>query len=207
MLKAYFNKNVIEAGLDEAGRGCLAGPVVAAAVILPKGYKNKWLNDSKQLSKIDRDELRLEIETKALVFAVAQASHQEIDKLNILQASILAMHRAVAIISEKICPEHLLIDGNKFIPYPMIPHTCVVNGDGKYLNIAAASILAKTHRDDLMQKLSVDFPIYNWERNLGYPTLFHRKAVLEHGFSPYHRLTFKVKVKDNEMERIENFED
>jgi ribonuclease HII len=193
MLKAYFNKLYIEAGLDEAGRGCLAGPVTAAAVILPKKYRNKWLNDSKQLSAKDRFELKEEIENKALAFAVATADHAEIDKINILQASFLAMHRAVEILSEKIVPEHLLIDGNRFSPYPMVPHTCIIKGDGKYLSIAAASILAKTNRDIFMEKIALEYPQYKWEENMGYPTIFHRKAIKEHGFTPYHRLTFKVK--------------
>lgn len=193
MLKAYFNKNYIEAGVDEAGRGCLAGPVTAAAVILPQKYRNKWLNDSKQLSSKDRDELRLEIENKALAYAVATASHTEIDAINILQASFLAMHRALDKITEKIIPEHLIIDGNRFSPYPMIPHTCIIKGDAKYLSIAAASILAKTHRDQYMHELAKAYPQYKWHQNMGYPTIFHRNAIKEHGFSPHHRLTFKVK--------------
>jgi ribonuclease HII len=193
MLKSYYNKLYIEAGLDEAGRGCLAGPVTAAAVILPKKYRNKWLNDSKQLSAKDRFELKTEIENKALAYAVATADHIEIDRINILQASFLAMHRAVEILAEKIVPEHLLIDGNRFSPYPMIPHTCIIKGDGKYLSIAAASILAKTNRDIFMEKISLEHPQYRWEENMGYPTVYHRKAIKEHGYTPYHRLTFKVK--------------
>ncbi len=193
MLKPYFNKNYIEAGVDEAGRGCLAGPVTAAAVILPQKYRNKWLNDSKQLSAKDREELRFEIEAKAIVFGVATADHKEIDKINILQASFLAMHRAIDIISEKVIPEHLIIDGNRFSPYRMIAHTCLIKGDAKYLSIAAASILAKTYRDETMQKLAEEYPQYRWEQNMGYPTIFHRNAVKEFGFSPYHRLTFKVR--------------
>jgi ribonuclease HII len=193
MLLAYYNKNVIEAGLDEAGRGCLAGPVVAAAVILPKGYKNALLNDSKKLTKQQRNFLRIEIEKEALIYAVAEATNQEIDQINILKASFLAMHRAIDKISEYIIPEHLLIDGNRFTPYPMLPHTCIVKGDGKYLSIAAASILAKTYRDDIMEKLAEEYPIYKWHQNAGYPTIFHRKTILEHGFSPHHRLTFRVR--------------
>jgi ribonuclease HII len=193
MLKAYYNKLYIEAGIDEAGRGCLAGPVTAAAVILPKKYRNKWLNDSKQLSAKDRFELKEEIENKAIAFAVATADHTEIDKINILQASFLAMHRAVEIMAEKIIPEHLLIDGNRFSPYPMIPHTCIIKGDGKYLAIAAASILAKTNRDIFMEKIALEHPEYKWEENMGYPTVYHRKAIKEHGYTSYHRLTFKVK--------------
>jgi ribonuclease HII len=192
-LKSYYNKEAIEAGLDEAGRGCLAGPVVAAAVILPKDYEHPWLNDSKQLTKEQRNELRIEIEKEALVFAVAEASNHEIDQINILKASFLAMHRAVDKISEKLRPEHLLIDGNRFVPYPLIPHTCIVKGDAKFLSIAAASILAKTYRDDLMEKLAEEFPQYKWHENAGYPTPFHRKAILEHGFTPHHRMTFKVR--------------
>ncbi len=194
MLLSYFNKNYVEAGLDEAGRGCLAGPVVAAAVILPKDYEHPWLNDSKQLNKEQRLELRTEIEKSALVWAVAEASNTEIDQINILKASFLAMHRAVDQISEKIQPEHLLVDGNRFTPYPMIPHTCVIKGDGKYLSIAAASILAKTYRDELMEELAQQYPRYKWHENAGYPTIFHRKAILEYGYTPYHRMTFRVRV-------------
>lgn len=194
MLLPYFNQNYVEAGLDEAGRGCLAGPVVAAAVILPKDYQNELLNDSKQLTKEQRVALRIEIERDALVWAVAEASNQEIDEINILKASFLAMHRAVDKISEKLKPEHLLVDGNRFTPYPMLPHTCIVKGDGKYLSIAAASILAKTYRDDIMENLALEYPQYKWQQNAGYPTIFHRKAILEFGFTPHHRMTFKVRV-------------
>ena len=194
MLLPYYNQNYTEAGLDEAGRGCLAGPVVAAAVILPKDYEHPWLNDSKQLNKDQRLELRTEIEKSALVWAVAEASNIEIDKINILKASFLAMHRAVEKISEKIIPEHLLVDGNRFSPYPMIPHTCIVKGDGKFLSIAAASILAKTYRDELMEKLAAEYPMYKWHENAGYPTIYHRKAIQQHGFTPYHRMTFRVRV-------------
>lgn len=194
MLLPYFNQNYVEAGLDEAGRGCLAGPVVAAAVILPKDYQNELLNDSKKLTKEQRVALRIEIERDALVWAVAEASNQEIDEINILKASFLAMHRAVDKISEKLKPEHLLVDGNRFTPYPMLPHTCIVKGDGKYLSIAAASILAKTYRDDVMENLALEYPQYKWQQNAGYPTIFHRKAILEFGFTPHHRMTFKVRV-------------
>ena len=192
MLHSYYNSNCIEAGLDEAGRGCLAGPVVAAAVILPKDYRHSLLNDSKQLSKQERLILRVEIEKDALAYAVAEASHEEIDKINILKASFLAMHRAVEKLTLR--PEHLLIDGNRFTPYPLIPHTCIVKGDAKFLSIAAASILAKTYRDDLMEKLALEFPHYRWHQNAGYPTLFHKKAIKEHGFTPFHRLTFKSEI-------------
>ena len=192
MLRPCYNSSCIEAGVDEAGRGCLAGPVVAAAVILPPDYENEWLNDSKQLRKEDRNQLRTEIENIAVAFAVGQASHEEIDKINILQASFLAMHRAIEQLSTR--PDHLLIDGNRFSPYPLIPHTCIVKGDAKFMNIAAASILAKTYRDEIMEILSLEYPQYKWEANAGYPTIFHRKAIQEHGFTPYHRMTFRVKV-------------
>ena len=189
MLKSYFDKNLIEAGCDEAGRGCLAGPVYASAVILPKKYKNKWLNDSKQLTDKDRYELRPEIEEKAITWAVGIVDNVEIDKINILKASMKAMH--LAIDKLKIRPEHLLIDGNRFPVYALIPHTCIVKGDSKFLSIAAASILAKTYRDDLMEELSMLFPAYGWEKNAGYPTLKHRKAILEFGITVHHRLTYR----------------
>jgi ribonuclease HII len=189
MLLSFYNKNYIEAGLDEAGRGCLAGPVVAAAVILPKDYEHPLLNDSKQLTASQRYLLKEEIKRDALAYCIAEASHEEIDKINILRASILAMHRAVDGLDLK--PEHLLIDGNRFVPYPMIPHTCIVKGDAKFLAIAAASILAKTFRDELMENLAKTFPNYAWEKNAGYPTIFHRKAIIQHGITPHHRLTFR----------------
>jgi ribonuclease HII len=188
-LWSYYNKHVIEAGLDEAGRGCLAGPVVAAAVILPKDYVHSLLNDSKQLTKKQRNRLREEIIKDALAYEVAQASEAEIDKINISKASFLAMHRAVEAL--KIQPEHLLVDGNRFVNYPLIPHTCIVKGDEKFLSIAAASILAKTYRDDLMEELGLEFPSYRWHENAGYPTIHHRNAILQNGLTPYHRLTFK----------------
>jgi ribonuclease HII len=190
-LKSYYNYEAIEAGLDEAGRGCLAGPVVAAAVILPKNYEHSWLNDSKQLTKTQRNQLRIEIQKDALAWAIAEASNEEIDQINILKASFLAMHRAVEKLS--IVPEHLLIDGNRFTPFPLIPHTCIIKGDAKFLSIAAASILAKTYRDDLMEQLSEEFPQYKWQQNAGYPTIFHRKAIAEFGLTKWHRLTFRVK--------------
>jgi ribonuclease HII len=192
MLLSFFNKNYIEAGLDEVGRGCLAGPVVAAAVILPKDYEHKLLNDSKQLTKEQRNLLKIEIEKDALAYAIAEASNQEIDKINILKASFLAMHRAVDTL--KIKPEHLLIDGNRFNPYSMIPHTCIIKGDSKYFSIAAASILAKIYRDDLMEKLALEFSEYGWQHNAGYPTPFHKKAIAKYGFTPHHRLTFKSSI-------------
>lgn len=194
MLLRCYNNACVEAGLDEAGRGCLAGPVVASAVILPKDYENELLNDSKQLTKEERNILRKEIEQVAVAWAVASASSGEIDRINILQASFLAMHRAIDAVLPVCRPEHLLIDGNRFTPYPMIPHTCVVKGDSKFMAIAAASVLAKTHRDEIMENLALEYPHYRWEENAGYPTIFHRKAILEHGYTPYHRLTFRVRV-------------
>lgn len=190
-LRNFLKKGRLEAGCDEAGRGCLAGPVFAAAVILPSPYRASGLNDSKQLSEKERQALRQEIEQKALAWAVAQVDHQEIDQINILQASFLAMHRAINNLHKS--PEHLLIDGNRFKAFPQIPHTCVVKGDGKFKSIAAASILAKTYRDDYMRQLAQAFPQYGWERNMGYPTAEHRKALAEHGHSPFHRLSFKIK--------------
>ncbi|MBO7651919.1 MAG: ribonuclease HII [Bacteroidales bacterium] len=190
MLKPYFRKNTIEAGCDEAGRGCLAGPVYAAAVILPPDYKNEMLNDSKQLSEKKRDELRTEIERNAISFCVASMDNNEIDQVNILKASILSMHKAVSGLA--VTPQLLLIDGNKFIPYQNIPHKCVVKGDATYMSIAAASILAKTYRDEFMYKIAKEFPEYHWEENKGYPTKAHRKAIEEHGVTKYHRLTYKL---------------
>lgn len=194
MLKASYNEHYIEAGLDEVGRGCLAGPVVAAAVILPKGYVHPGLNDSKQLSRTQRDRLRLDIERDALAWAVAEVSNQEIDRINILKASFLAMHRALDTImaADGVKPEHLLVDGNRFTPYPMIPHTCIIKGDAKFMPIAAASILAKCYRDDLMERLGVLFPQYGWARNAGYPTPVHRKAIQEHGPCEWHRMSFRL---------------
>lgn len=190
MLLPFFQDQLIEAGCDEAGRGCLAGPVFAAAVILPKNFKHDLLNDSKQLNEVQRKSLRIEIEAQALAFAVAQVDHDEIDRINILQASFLAMHRALDQLSLR--PELVLVDGNRFKKYQKLPHQCVVKGDGKYFSIAAASILAKTYRDDFMEKIASEFPQYDWASNKGYPTLKHREAVLQHGFSPYHRRSFKV---------------
>jgi len=190
MLLPFFNRDFVEAGLDEAGRGCLAGPVVAAAVILPPGYENPALNDSKQLLKSERNQLREEIMRDALAWAVGSASNHEIDQINILKASILAMHRAVELLHT--CPEHLLVDGNRFYPYQQIPHTCIIKGDTKYQSIAAASILAKTHRDELMEQLSSEFPVYGWQTNAGYPTIFHRKAIREYGTTQHHRMTFRM---------------
>ena len=190
MLKSYYNFDVVEAGLDEVGRGCLAGPVVAAAVILPRDYKHSFLNDSKQLNKQQRQELEKEIMREAICWAIAEVDNFEIDKINILKASFLAMHRAVDKLNVK--PEHLLVDGNRFTPYPMIPHTCIIKGDAHYLSIAAASILAKNYRDELMAQLSAQFPHYGWEHNVGYPTIHHRKAIGLHGPCNYHRMTFRL---------------
>jgi ribonuclease HII len=194
MLKSFYNSSFIEAGLDEAGRGCLAGPVVAAAVILPKNYTHELLNDSKQLTKNQRETLREDIKKDALAWAVAEVDNLEIDKINILKASFKAMHLAVDQLTLR--PEHLLIDGNRFVNYPLIPHTCIVKGDAKFLSIAAASILAKTHRDDLMETLAVQFPHYGWEHNAGYPTIKHRKGIEQFGTTPYHRMTFRLLAKE-----------
>ncbi len=180
----------IEAGCDEAGRGCLAGAVFAAAVILPPDFSCPELNDSKQLSERQRYALRPLIERSAVSWAIGTVSPEEIDKINILNASFLAMHRAIKQLN--IIPQHLLIDGNRFNPYPNIEHTCIIKGDGKYLSIAAASILAKTYRDDYMMKLHAEYPVYNWDRNKGYPTRKHRDAIKQNGASPYHRMTFQL---------------
>ena len=190
MLLPFFQDQLLEAGCDEAGRGCLAGPVFAAAVILPKNFKHDLLNDSKQLTETQRKALRTEIEQQALAFAVAQVDHDEIDRINILQASFLAMHRALDQL--KINPELILVDGNRFKKYRELPYQCIIKGDGKYFSIAAASILAKTYRDDFMEQIAAEFPAYDWASNKGYPTIKHREAVLAHGFSPYHRRSFRV---------------
>lgn len=190
MLLPYIQENRIEAGCDEAGRGCLAGAVYAAAVILPPDFKNEMLNDSKQLTEKQRYALRSVIEESALAWAVGIVSPEEIDQINILNASFLAMHRAIDQL--KIRPQHLLIDGNRFNPYPGIPHTTIVKGDGKYLSIAAASILAKTYRDDYMNQLHREYPVYDWDHNKGYPTKKHRAAIAEHGISPYHRKSYNL---------------
>ena len=188
-LKPYLT-SFTEAGCDEAGRGCLAGPVVAAAVILPKGYKNKRLNDSKKVSKKLRNELRLDIEKKAISIGIGIVDERKIEKINILQASLLAMH--IAISKLNTVPSHLVIDGNKFNPYPEIEHTCVVKGDGKFLNIAAASIIAKTTRDDIMIELSKKYPNYLWNKNKGYPTKKHKLAISRYGITGNHRKSFKL---------------
>lgn len=193
-LLLYKNRNLIEAGCDEAGRGCLAGPVVAAAVILPANFSNEMLDDSKKLTEAKREILRPIIEKEALAYAVAFVSEKEIDEINILNASFLAMHRAVDQLKER--PEMLLIDGNRFTTYEGIPHECIIKGDGKYLSIAAASILAKTYRDDYMKKIHEEFPFYDWKQNKGYPTKKHRRAILENGDCIHHRKTFTLLPED-----------
>lgn len=190
MLLPFLDSTKIEAGCDEAGRGCLAGSVFAAAVILPKDFSSEELNDSKKLSEKQRYALRPIIEQQALAWAVGIVTPEEIDRINILKASFLAMHRALDQLVLR--PEHLLIDGNRFTPYPSIPNTCVVKGDGKYLSIAAASILAKTYRDDYMMQLHEEYPFYSWDQNKGYPTVKHRNAIRTHGITPYHRKTFTL---------------
>ena len=190
MLLPYYKQGVIEAGCDEAGRGCLAGSVYAAAVILPTDYHNDLLNDSKQLTAKQRYQLRGEIERDAIAWALGIVTAQEIDEMNILRASITAMHRAID--GLKVRPEYLIIDGNRFYPYPGLPHTTIVKGDGKYLSIAAASILAKTYRDDYMKELHQEYPFYGWNHNAGYPTKEHRKGIETHGTTPYHRMTFNL---------------
>lgn len=207
-LLPYFREDLIEAGCDEAGRGCLAGSVYAAAVILPKDYHNERLNDSKQLTAKQRYALREEIERDAIAWAVGIVTPKEIDEMNILRASITAMHRAIDAL--KVRPQHLIIDGNRFYPYKeplaatdsegcqadnrqnVIPHQTIVKGDGKYLSIAAASILAKTYRDDYMRELHKEYPFFGWDRNAGYPTKEHRRGIEEHGTTPYHRMTFNL---------------
>ncbi|HCO85408.1 MAG TPA: ribonuclease HII, partial [Arenibacter sp.] len=188
MLKAFY-KYDLEAGTDEAGRGCLAGPVTAAAVILPKDFSNDSLNDSKILSSTKRDLLRPIIETNATSFGIAHIFPDEIDKINILNASFLAMHKALDQLDTK--PEFIIVDGNRFTPYHNISHACIVKGDGKYLSIAAASILAKTFRDAYMEKIHLEYPMYNWLKNKGYPTKEHREAIRKYGITKYHRKTFR----------------
>lgn len=190
MLLPYLHEDLVEAGCDEAGRGCLAGAVYAAAVVLPKDFRNELLNDSKQLTGKQRHALREVIEREALAWAVGIVSPEEIDKINILNASFLAMHRALDRLSVR--PQHLLIDGNRFRKYGDLPHTTVVKGDGKYLSIAAASVLAKTYRDDYMNGLHKEYPLYGWDGNKGYPTKKHRAAIAAHGTTPYHRMTFNL---------------
>ncbi|MDD5571867.1 MAG: ribonuclease HII [Bacteroidales bacterium] len=190
MLLKFLNQKVIEAGCDEAGRGSLAGPVFAAAVILPPDFENEVLDDSKKLSKKQREDLRFIIEQEAIAYGVAYVDSKTIDKINILNASFLAMHKAIDKLEVK--PELLLIDGNRFNKYSNIPHKCIIKGDGKYASIAAASVLAKTYRDDYMNKIHKEFPDYNWNKNKGYPTKSHRDAILKNGYNKYHRMTYKL---------------
>ncbi len=196
MLKSHFYEGLVEAGCDEAGRGCLAGAVYAAAVILPPDYQNPLLNDSKQLTEHRRYELRTEIERDALAWAVGIVGPEEIDRINILNASILAMHRALDQLTLR--PQAVIVDGNRFKPYYLpssstpLPHTTIVKGDGKYLSIAAASILAKTYRDDYMNRLAQEYPQYDWQRNKGYPTKKHREAIRQYGTTPYHRMSYNL---------------
>ncbi len=190
VLLSHYTSNLIEAGCDEAGRGCLAGPVFAAAVILPRNFSDDILTDSKQLTEKQRNRLRPVIETRAVAWAVASVDAGTIDEINILNASILAMHRAIHKLSHR--PQLLLIDGNRFNPYPGIPHNCIVKGDEKYLSIAAASVLAKTYRDEYMLNIGLEFPMYGWKNNKGYPSKMHRNIIAEFGVTPYHRMTFRM---------------
>lgn len=191
MLKPAFSESgITEAGCDEAGRGCLAGPVFAAAVILPPDYCNPELNDSKKLTALQREKLRVQIEKDAIQWHVALVGPELIDRINILKASFLAMHLAIDQLNPK--PDLLLIDGNRFTPYSGISHHCIIKGDGIYMSIAAASILAKTHRDEYMKALHLDYPEYGWNKNMGYPTAFHRKAIAKYGLTPWNRLTFNI---------------
>jgi ribonuclease HII len=194
MLQSQFTESLIEAGCDEAGRGCLAGPVFAAAVILPKGFRHEWLNDSKQLSEKQREQLRPVIEAESVCWAVSKVEAEEIDRINILNASIKAMHQAIAQLTP--VPELLLIDGNRFKPVLGIVHQCVIRGDSIFMSIAAASILAKTYRDDFMVGLHEQFPHYNWKSNKGYPTIQHRRAIGQHGISPFHRKSYQFEIPE-----------
>ena len=189
MLNHYLHK-ILEAGTDEAGRGCLAGPVTAAAVILPETFTNDILNDSKQLSVLRRDLLRPVLEEQAVCYGICHVFEEEIDEINILNASITGMHRAIEQLS--VVPEFILVDGNRFKPYGKIPHECIIKGDSKYMSIAAASVLAKTYRDAYMDKIHEEFPMYNWKRNKGYPTKEHREAIRKYGISKYHRKSFRL---------------
>lgn len=190
MLENNYSGQILEAGTDEAGRGCLSGPVVAAAVILPETFEHPFLNDSKQLTEKQRKELRPFIEENALCYGVSFIDQEEVDKINVLQASITGMHRSIAQLNPQ--PEFIIVDGNKFKPYQKIPHQTIVKGDAKYLSIAAASVLAKTYRDEFMEKIHQEFPMYNWKKNKGYPTKEHRQAIREFGITKYHRKSFKL---------------
>lgn len=196
MLKNYFQRVLLEAGCDEAGRGCLAGPVFAAAVILPKNFFHPLLNDSKQMTEDERNELRPIIEGEAIAWQVAQVGQKMIDKINILKASILAMHKALNQLQQR--PEFILVDGNRFKKYKRIPHECIIEGDGKFAPIAAASVLAKTHRDEYMKQLHEHFPHYNWKQNKGYPTEEHRQQILLHGICEHHRKSFRLLYREEQ---------
>lgn len=205
MLKLYYHPNLIECGTDEAGRGCLAGPVTAAAVILPSDFSNATLTDSKQLSERKREILKPIIQEQALGYAFSHVMMQEIDKINILNASILAMHRSIegmigTLSRKRDYPKHILVDGNKFKPFKEIAHTCVIKGDGKYLPIAAASIIAKTERDHFMMRIHKEFPMYNWAKNKGYPTKEHREAIRKYGITKYHRISFRLLPEQYELD-------
>ncbi|MBC3757852.1 ribonuclease HII [Hyunsoonleella sp. SJ7] len=190
MLLAKFSENTYECGTDEAGRGCLAGPVTAAAVILPEAFTSEILNDSKQLSELRRDKLRPIIEAEAMCFGVSHIFQEKIDEINILNASIMAMHKAIEQLSKN--PDFIIVDGNKFKPFKSIPHQTIVKGDSKYLSIAAASVLAKTHRDQYMNAIHGEYPMYNWKKNKGYPTKEHREAIKKYGVTKYHRKSFRL---------------
>ncbi len=198
MLEPYYHSGVIEAGCDEAGRGCLAGPVYAAAVIMPPDFRNDILNDSKQLTEKKRYQLREIIEREALAWAVGIVDNHEIDEINILRASILAMHRALDQL--KVRPEEVIVDGNRFYKYRNLPHTTIVKGDGKYMSIAAASILAKTYRDDFMLKIHKEYPQYHWDKNKGYPAKVHREAIRQYGMTPYHRMSYNLLGDSQQLE-------
>lgn len=198
MLKLKINKTLLECGTDEAGRGCLAGPVTAAAVILPDAFKNSILTDSKQLSEKKRELLKPIIEEQAISFGVSHIMEDKIDKINILNASILAMHKSIEKLSQK--PQFIAIDGNRFKPFLDIPHECIIKGDGKYLHIAAASILAKTYRDAYMEKIHEEYPMYNWKQNKGYPTKEHRAAIRKYGITKYHRISFRLLPEQYSLE-------
>lgn len=197
MLKKRHTKFELECGTDEAGRGCLAGPVTAAAVILPRSFRNKLINDSKQLNAVNRSKLREIIEKKASCFAVQHIYMEEIDKINILNASILAMHQCIDQLTNT--PQFICVDGNRFQNYKNIPHECIIKGDGKYLNIAAASVLAKTYRDEYMTKIHEEYPMYNWKQNKGYPTIEHREAIKKYGITKYHRKSFRLLPEQLEL--------
>ena len=198
MLKPYYHSGIIEAGCDEAGRGCLAGPVYAATVIMPPDFTNDVLNDSKQLTEKKRYQLREIIEREALAWAVGVVDNHEIDEINILRASILAMHRALDQL--KIRPQEIIVDGNRFYKYQNLPYTTIVKGDGKYMSIAAASILAKTYRDDFMLKIHKEYPVYHWDKNKGYPAKIHREAIRQYGTTPYHRMTYNLLGDSQQLE-------